>query len=283
MVRSAAARRCALRFWKSSATRRCVMSPDVDPGGLRRGRFTYFPVVPGRVEFSAELRRRILESKPGVVAVELPGKLESAYRKAIDRLPQISVIVYPDPLDDERAIYVPVEPADPFTEAVRTGIETGAELMFLEPDSGDRPHLPDNYPDSYAVRRIGIDAFISAYRIHPQPRTEEVDAHAAAIAWKLQGADPLADVLVVLSLNLLDPVLDAMESPQNEPARRGGAGEIHLVNPHPDCLAEITIEYPYLQDRYEFYRLDFGDERLIDKPRVQFDLLRDAEAEYVRN
>lgn len=259
------------------------MSPDVDPGGLRRGRFTYFPVVPGRVEFSAELRRRILETKPRVVAVELPRKLESAYRKAIERLPQISVIVYPDPLDEERAIYVPVEPADPFTEAVRTAIETGAEVMFLEPDSGDRPHLPDNYPDSYAVWRIGIEAFISAYRTHPQPRTEEVDAHAAAIAWKLQGADPLADVLVVLSLNLLDPVLDAMESPQDEPSGRRGAGEVHLINPHPDCLAEITIEYPYLQDRYEFYRLDFGDERLIDKPRVQFDLLRDAEAEYVRN
>jgi hypothetical protein len=259
------------------------MSPDTDPAGLKRGRFTYFPVVPGRVEFSAELRRRILQTRPRVIAVELPGKLESAYRRAIERLPQISVIVYPDPLDDERAIYVPVEPADPFTEAVRTAVETGAELMFLEPDSGDRPHLPDSYPDSYAVRRIGLDAFVSAYRIHPQPRSEEIDAHAAAIAWKLQGADPLADVLVVLSLNLLDPVLDAMESPQAEPAGRRNAGEVHLINPHPDCLAEITTEYPYLQDRYEFYRLDFGDERLIDKPRVQLDLLRDAEADYVRN
>jgi hypothetical protein len=29
-----------------------------DPGSLTRGRFTYFPVVPGRVEFAAELRTR---------------------------------------------------------------------------------------------------------------------------------------------------------------------------------------------------------------------------------
>ena len=259
------------------------MSPETDPSSLRRGHFTYFPVVPGRVEFSAELRRRVLDTKPQVVAVELPGKLRAAYRKAIDRLPQISVIVYPDPLDEERGIYIPVEPADPFTEAVRSAIEIGAEVVFLEPDQGDRPHLPDDYPDSYAIRRVGLAKFIDAYRIHPQQRSEEIEAHASGIAWKLQGTNPGAEVLVVVSLNLLDPILDAMEVPQDEPARNRHRAEVQLVNPHPDCLAEITVEYPYLQDRYEFYRLDIGDERLSDKPRVQFDLLREAEAEYIRN
>ena len=36
---------------------------------LRRGNFTYFPVAPGRVEFSIELRRAILKQRPRVVAV----------------------------------------------------------------------------------------------------------------------------------------------------------------------------------------------------------------------
>ena len=31
-----------------------------DPGSLRRGNFTYFPVIPGRLEFAIELRRAIL-------------------------------------------------------------------------------------------------------------------------------------------------------------------------------------------------------------------------------
>jgi hypothetical protein len=39
------------------------------------------------------------------------------------------------------------------------------------------------------------------------------------MAWKLQGADPLAQVLVVVALNLLDPLLDAMEAPQDSPPR----------------------------------------------------------------
>src|SRR5215831_3082977 len=152
-----------------------------DESSVTRGHITYAPVVPGRVEFAAEVRRRILEPRPKVVGVELPGKLRKQFIRAVDRLPEMSVIVYPDPLDEERGIYIPVEPADPFTEAVRSAIEIGAELVFLEPDHGDRPHLPDDYPDSYAIRRVGLAKFIDAYRIHPQQRSEEIEAHAAGI------------------------------------------------------------------------------------------------------
>src|SRR5580700_5433852 len=224
-----------------------------DPASLRRGNFTYFPVIPGRLEFAMEVRRAILRERPRIVAVELPGSLEDVYLQTLARLPEMTVILYPDPTDEDRAIYVPVEPCDPFTEAVRTALEIDAEVIFIEPDSGDRPHLPDSYPDPFSVRYIGLNKYIEAYRVYPQARSEEISTHAAAMAWKLQGADPLAPVLAVVSLNLLDPLLDAMEVPQDEP-KRAKPPEIRLLNPHPDCLAEITMEYPYLQDRYEMFR-----------------------------
>lgn len=259
------------------------MSLERDAASLRRGRFNYFPVAPGRMEFSIVLRRLILETKPQIVAVELPVMLEPAYLRAVERLPEMSVVLYPDEKDEERAVYVPVEPADPFTEAVRSAQEIGAQLMFLEPDVSDRPHIPDTYPDPYAIRRIGLDKYIEAYRVYPAARSEEVAEHAAGIAWKLQGADPLAEVLVVVSLNLLDPILDAMEVPQEPPPSRRKDFDIRVLNPHPDCLAEITVEYPYLQDRYEFFRIAGTDEALIDRPRVQFELLREAEKAYEKN
>jgi len=253
-----------------------------DSASLRRGNFTYFPVVPGRLEFSIELRRAILDQRPRLVAVELPGSLEDTYLQALARLPEMSVILYPDPQDEDRGVYVPVEPCDPFTEAVRTGLEVDAEVIFIEPDSGDRPHLPDVYPDPYSIRHIGLAKYIEAYRVYPQERNEEITAHAAGMAWKLQGADPLAQVFVVVSLNLLDPLLDAMEAPQDPPSRRRPP-EIRLLNPHPDCLAEITLEYPYLQDRYEKFRVEMTPDELIHRPKVQFDLLRESEKEYVKN
>jgi hypothetical protein len=253
-----------------------------DSASLRRGNFTYFPVVPGRLEFSVALRKAIFEQRPRLVAVELPGSLEDTYLQALARLPEMSVILYPDPQDEERGVYVPVEPCDPFTEAVRTGLEVDAEVIFIEPDSGDRPHLPDTYPDPYSIKHIGIEKYIEAYRVYPQERNDEIAAHAAGMAWKLQGADPLAQVFVVVSLNLLDPLLDAMEIPQDPPSRRRPP-EIRLLNPHPDCLAEITLEYPYLQDRYEKFRVEMAPDELIDRPKVQFDLLRESEKEYVKN
>jgi hypothetical protein len=253
-----------------------------DPASLRRGNITYFPVIPGRLEFAMEVRRAILRERPKIVAVELPGALEDVYLQALARLPEISVILYPDPQDDERGIYVPVEPCDPFTEAVRTALEIDAEVIFIEPDLGDRPHLPDTYPDPYSIRYIGLNKYIEAYRVYPQNRNDEIAAHAAGMAWKLQGADPLAHVFAVVSLNLLDPLLDAMEAPQDAPSH-SKPPEIRLLNPHPDCLAEITIEYPYLQDRYEIFRAHMEPAELVDRPKVQFDLLREAEKEYSKN
>ena len=253
-----------------------------ESASLKRGNFTYFPVVPGRVEFSTELRRLILRERPNIVAVELPGSLEDSYLQALARLPEMSVIVFADPSDDERGIYIPVEPCDPFTEAVRTGLEIDAGVVFIEPDVADRPHLPDSYPDPYSIRYIGFEKYIEAYRVYPQARNDEVAEHASAMAWKLQGVDPLASVLVVLSMNMLDPVLDAMESPQDAP-RRHPTIDVRLLNPHPDCLAEITVEYPYLQDRYEKLRREIPERGFIERPLVQYDLLRDAEKDYEKN
>jgi hypothetical protein len=257
--------------------------PFADPGSLRRGRFHYLPVAPGRLEFALEVRRAILSSGPDVVAVELPNWLRQSYLRAIRRLPEISVLVYPDPKDDERGTYIPVEPADPFTEAVRSAAETGVEVVFLEPDFGERPHLPETYPDPYSIRTLGLEKYIELYRVHPVERTEEITTHARAIAWKLQGTDPSAEVLVVASLNLLDAVLDAMEEPQEPPPRRRLPLVVDLVNPHPDCLAEITVEYPFLQDRYEQFRETMADPALVDRPRVQLALLKEAQKSYEQN
>jgi hypothetical protein len=261
-----------------------IPDPVSDPGSLKRGRFTYFPVVPGRLEFAIEVREAILRERPEVVALELPGALEGAWTRAVTRLPEMSVIFYPDETtDDTQAVYVPVEPADPFTEAIRTAGEIGAEVVFADPEAGVRPHLKDAYPDPYAIRHIGLERYVEAYRVYPQTRSAEIARHAAGIAWKLQGANPAARIFVVISLNLLDPVLDAMEEPQAQPMARTRREGVELFNPHPESLAEITIEYPALQWRYENFRQLMSDARLIDRRHTQLAVFREAEKEYEAN
>ena len=221
-----------------------------------------------------------------MVAVELPVSLESLYLEAVERLPEMSVIFYADDSvrdQEPRAIYVPTEPADPFTEAVRTAREIGAQVLFADPDVTERPHVRDSYPDSYAIRQIGIDRYVEMYRLYPQGRSEEIERFAAGVAWKLQGADPLASVLVVVSLNLLDPVLDAMQQPQEAPPPPRRREDLQLHNLHPECLAEVTLEYPYLQERYEQFRPGMRDWNRIERRRVQLAVYREAEQAYELN
>lgn len=262
-------------------------------GTVNRGNLTYFPVVPGRLEFACRLRRYLLEHHPSVIAVELPSDLECLYAKAIARMPQMSAILIP-PEDDEEdaAVYIPIEAADPFVEALRTAAELNAEILFLEPPTRDKPHLGDNYPDPHALESIGIERYVEAYRVYPQPRNEQIAWQAATMAWKLQGADPLAAVCVVLSLNMLDPMLDAMETPQDEPpaTKTRLFHTAELVNLHPDCLAEVTIEPPFYQERYEARRTADAEnpyasaaELRIERSQWQLELWRQAEKEYSIN
>jgi len=266
-----------------------------DPASLQRGAWRYFPVVPGRMEFAVAVRQALLADRPKVVAVELPSECERGLLRAVGRLPQISALMYPhrpeaglpesdgDDAITYQMLYVPVEPCDPFIEAVRTAREIGAAVVFIEPSLGDRPHVAGAYPDTYAVRRVGLQAYLHAYRLQAQPRNEDLERHAAAMAWRLQGADPLAPTMVVLSLNMLHPVLDAVQIPQDETPQKLSANLVQVVNPDPDCLAEICSETPYLQNRYEQWRIDRSEDILIDRQRANLDLLREAEALYTKN
>ncbi len=257
-----------------------------EAGSISRGNFTYFPVISGRIDFALYVRRYLLESRPKVIALELPWRLERQYRLAVDRLPQMSVIVIPDSSsgNEESAVYVPVEPGDPFVEALRTAREVGAEIVFLDPTE-EKPHSEGTYPDPFSLESVGMQRYVDEYRVHAQPRTPEVEAQAAAMAWKLQGADPLSQTCVVVSLNVLDALLDAMEIPQDEPpgGRTTLFETVELFNLHPDCLAEVTTEAPYYQEQYEAVRVKESAAYGLDRRRLQLALLREAEKEYTIN
>ena len=252
--------------------------PGAWPDELSRGPLTWFPVVPGRFEFALEVRRALLSRRPRVVAVDLPASLEPAYLSALARLPKLTVIACPlDDDDEDQGIMLVVEPADPFVEAIRTAVEIGSEIVFVAPDDLDEPAMPAAYPDSVALRHAGLDAYIDAWRRYPPPSSPTLDARASALAWRLQGCDPIAPTFAVVALHTLNAVASAFDAPQ-DPPRAQPLREAELLNPHPDCLAEITREYPFLLDRYEQARLD--PENGLDRYRVQYDLLRDAGMNY---
>ena len=173
------------------------MKAPLDSGGkIVRGNLTYLPVVPGRLEFALHVRRLLLENRPAVVAVELPSALERQYRVVLERLPRMSVLFCSEDSrtgDEEQAAYIPIEPGDPFIEALRTASELNATLVFLQGSSREAAQSESPYPPSYAAEIIGVDRYVEAYRLYPPARTPAISEMASGMAWKLQGADPLAD------------------------------------------------------------------------------------------
>ena len=230
------------------------MSPGADTASVRRGNIRYFPVVPGCMEFAEHVRRGLLEEKPKLVAVELPLTLEAAFQRAVDRLPELSVIIYEEENKKDRAVYLPVEVSDPFVEALRTAREIGAQTAFLDPDISVRPHVGELYPDPYAVTRLGLARYIDSYRGCRGARAGDWAVHAQGLASKLQGLDPSTPTWAVVSLNLFDPLLDAMEHAQVQPLRKVRRRGIQVLNLHPECLSEVLTDFPFLQAVYETRR-----------------------------
>jgi len=226
------------------------MPPDPEDASLRRERLRIFPVVHYRMEFAWAVRRAILEDRPAAVAVDLPRTIEEPFLRGVDRLPRLSVLIYP--LKAGR-VYLPVEVTDPVVEALRTAAEVGARRAFLEPDLDDEPDYREPYPDPYAVTRLGLGRYVAACR-QRAPRLGFPDRRrAAGMAHALGGLlkEVQGDVLAVIGLPMVDAVLEALDHAQAQPLsvpRRETVSVLHL---HPDGLAEVLTEMPFLQAVYE--------------------------------
>ena len=62
--------------------------PPPDFGGLRRGRLTYLPVVPGKLEFAAHVRRALLEQR--LMRIEA---VHSSLRAVLARMARALLVV----------------------------------------------------------------------------------------------------------------------------------------------------------------------------------------------
>ncbi len=260
--------------------------PD-DFGRLRRGPFTYFPVVPGRLEFaigrarSHAARRAAAGGRGGTAGHARRGVPPGGAPAAAD----VGDLLRRSRTRKIRRSTSRSSRRDPFTEAIRTAPRNRR---------ADRVHRSRCGRASASARRLSRYLRAAPHRarqvrggvsrLSRSRAPNEIERHADGIAWKLQGADPLARVMVVVSLNLVDPVLDAMERPQAQPMARRRREGVQLVNPHPGCLAEDHDSNIRSCRRAtkSSARAD-GGRQSIDRRHVQLAVFREAEKIYEKN
>lgn len=219
---------------------------------LKAGGIFCVPVLHYSLECAEAVRQVMEEIQPDVIAVELPRSFEIVYREAVARLPFLSVILFEN--DKGEPLYLPVEPADPIVEAVRIGMERAIPLAFVDIDVGKYPAYREEFPDTYAVHRLGLAAYYRAYeKAVPQPLYSKADRiRERGMAHHLRELKKQRQrVLFVCGMAHLGRVLKDMKTPQAMPLARAKRSKIQLFNLHPDSSREVMSVFPFLSALYE--------------------------------
>lgn len=221
------------------------------------------PVLHYRLESAHLVRLAAQLVRPDAVAIELPPTLEAPFRRALQRLPQISVLSYQTPAKESsgegkgETVYLLVEPADPLVEAARQALELGVPLHFIDVDIGSYPRHHEQLPDSYSICRIGLAAYYRQYRQAcrgERPCAEDI-RREQGMAFRLQQlAQSCQRILYVCGMAHLERVKQAFNAPQAAPLERTRRDGVTVWNLHPDSCREILGEFPFLSAVYEYRR-----------------------------
>ncbi len=212
------------------------------------------PVLHERLESAVAVRRALARVAPDAVAVEVPSTLSLVWSRAVDRLPSISVLLYENAAGE--TIYLPVHPADPAVEASRWARERGLPLACADLDVDGYADHRDPLPDPYALTRIGLPAYLDAFRRTARPADAQDARREAAMAFhvrELAGAGATR-ILVVAGLRHVDGLRAALGAEQAAPLTPPVRKNVRLVNLHPDSLGEVLGEPPFYVAAYEARR-----------------------------
>ncbi|MEO6325896.1 MAG: hypothetical protein ABIT01_15015 [Thermoanaerobaculia bacterium] len=258
-------------------------APDVHTGTLAAGDGLFLlPTLHQTLEFAVLVRRAFHLHRPATVALELPRTIEDPFRRAVLRLPFLSVILYPD---GEEMVYLPIEPHEAMVEAARLALENGRELALVDRDDGTYPLTRERAPDPYAITRIGPAPYLSALLESLPPLTSDQDQlRDRTMAFRLQAlAKTQGPVLWVGGAAHARGILAALKEPLAEPIGRVRRAGVRLATLAAESSREVLSEIPFVAHAFETARsaggaLEFDEH--TDSQRVLDRLLHQAGARY---
>jgi hypothetical protein len=248
----------------------------------------FLPILHNRLEFAQEVQRQFLEFQPQVIAVELPPTIQEPVLTAVKRLPNLSVVLYPE--KSGRHIYLPIEPVDGIIEAVRLGIENNLPLFFIDRDTEGYPQRSDPMPDPFAVTRIGYPAYCLAFlkeRGQETPSPDDALRERTMASQALRLNHQYQRILLICGLTHWWGIVQQLDKNPELPLGRQKRSGVIVGYLKESSSREILSEMPFLQRRYEEERACAGspDSHFLnlDRLSVQEDLLNGAKEAHQKN
>jgi len=225
------------------------------------------PVLHERLEYADYVRLAAAELAPDAVAVEIPSTLERTWLRGVERLPQISVLLYETA--GERTVYLPIQPADALVEAARWGVENDVPVHCVDLDVDGYADYRYPVPDSYALLRLGMPSMLGAFRGLARPRDPDDARREACMAYHAQqlregGA---RRVLLLCGMHHVDGVIRELGREQAIPLTPPSRKNVRLVHLHPESAGEVLAEIPFYVATYEARRRGLPPEPLRDAPK----------------
>ncbi len=243
---------------------------------------TILPVIHGSGDFSLEVRRMMLDNSFDCVAVPLPDSFRYDISRAVDLLPDPSIVVQreadgfagrawnpsdsdDDDVEDERdrrLSYVPIDPCQPVIAAIRVaqGERTAVRYIDLETESF-RPNEAV-LPDAYAVKKVRIDRFAAAVlpQIQP-PAFEQLRHRIVHMASRLRELEAeFASILFVCSALEWPWIRASFSAGLGSDAEHDEVFETEAYSVRDQTHIFMMGELPFITGLYERARAELEDD-----------------------
>lgn len=229
------------------------------------------PILHDRLDVAGWVRRRLDTLDPAGVAVELPTTLAEAVRKAVRRLPRISVVLSQEPNED--ALVWTVAPGDPLACALRWALERDRPTFFIDPDVPYAERHPDPVPDPHAIWELGAEEYFDLLgrALDDGPVSDADRVRENGMAYHLKRArgaldeagrdGPLAALVGAAHVRRLEALLDG---PVAAPFARSRRSMVEVRHLHPESLSGLMPDPPLAHAVFELSR-----ESLPPKPPLE--------------
>lgn len=126
-------------------------------------RIEILPILHGSGDVAQEVRETLIGRRVDCLAIPIPPSLEDAVEAAVEDLPRISLVVTPEPDQQEPTVnFVPVDPCQPVIMGIRVAMGEQIPRAYIDRDVAFFEPTPFTAPDLYALKRIPLATFAAA-------------------------------------------------------------------------------------------------------------------------
>lgn len=219
-------------------------------------------------DVAQEVRELFLSQRADCLAVGLPSSVELLVEQGIERLPLISLVVLPEPEQQERATcsYIPIDPCQPVIMALRTAMGEGIDRAYIDRDVEIFETLSYPSPDPYALKHLSLPIFAGAllpFLPYPKPESQRWE-RIKWMAFKLHELElDYSSIVCLVSMEDWPWLRDAYQQHWTYSNPEVVEETPFLCSVDPSTLYFALCELPFLTELFEQRRLEArSDEHL---------------------